>query len=52
MSHFINKLKTVLVDLKKISDVVSKEVVEKAVHKKLNPKVKRIKFLMHHLLFK
>ena len=44
-----DKLKTVPVDLKKLSDVVSKEVVKKTVRKKLNSKVKRIKFLMHLL---
>ena len=44
-----DKLKTVPVDLKKLSDVVSKEVVKKTVCKKLNSKVKRIKFLMHLL---
>ena len=43
-----DKLKT-SVDLKKLSDVVSKEVVKKTVRKKLNSKVKTIKFLMHLL---
>ena len=39
--HIYN-LKTVLVDLKKISDVVFKEVLKKAVHKKLNTELNNL----------
>ena len=35
----IDKLNIVLVDLKKLSDVVSKEIVKKTVYNKLNTKV-------------
>ena len=38
----VGKLKTILVDLKKLSDVVSKEIVKKTVFKKLNEKVNNL----------
>ena len=48
----VGKSKTVPIDLKRLSDVVSKEVMKKTVYNKLNTKVNSLnkKFLMHHLL--
>ena len=48
----VGKSKTVPIDLKRLSDVVSKEVMKKTVYNKLNTKVTSLnkKFLMHHLL--
>ena len=38
----VDKLKTVPIDLKKLNDVVSKEVVKKTVYNKLNKKVNNL----------
>ena len=38
----VGKLKTVSIDLKRLDDVVSKEVVKKAVYNKLNTKVNNL----------
>ena len=48
----VGKSKTVPIDLKRLSDVVSKEVMKKTVYNKLNTKVNSLnkKSLMHHLL--
>ena len=47
----VDKMKIVPVDLKKLSVVVSKEVVKKTVYNKLNTEVNNLrkKFLMHLL---
>ena len=38
----VDKLKTVPIDLKKITDVMSKEVVKKTVYNKVNTKVNNL----------
>ena len=38
----VNKLKTVPIDLKKLTDVMSKEVVKKTVYNKVNTKVNNL----------
>ena len=46
----VGKLKAVSVDLKKISDVVSKEIVKRTVYNKLNAKVNNLEIKIAEVL--
>ena len=43
----VDKLKTVLIDLKKLSDVLNKEVLKKTVYSKLNKEVNNLEDKIH-----
>ena len=44
----VDKLKTVLIDLKKLSDVLNKEVLKKTVYSKLNKEVNNLEDKIHY----
>ena len=43
----VDKLKTVLIDLKKLSDVLNKEVLKKTVYNKLNKEINNLEDKIH-----